>query len=757
MPSLLDILGYAGNALDLPGSSVRDLLTGNNPFDQWLTPFSDGNRATGRDVLHARFGVSENEETGMSGWLDNPMEGVKDIAGFGAEMLLDPTNLIPGGAILKALKGRKAAKVANAGIDAENLANAGKYSMVNPKVAGRPEVPTSPTLPEGIPELQPGFARAVHWASPENVDQIRESGLDYSRQGMLSSTAQVWGDGSKVNYSPPNDPRFSGGQAVIFDFPEGELRLHDNIARSPGVLDPKYFVGAVPGPKPQPKNPMTAAPNWKDQVADLESRKDDLLYSAGAYEENMGAGVLFDEISIARGEGLTDGTMASLDRAGYRAEYDDLSRQVESLRAENPMKRLGYTPGGEDPMFPGKETMHHGGHDMSASATEQHPYGIFDLGRLKTGEGANIFSPGAYKADVEATSARYQEIVQDKLDEEFYRGESALAKYFEPGKTLLQGYMGERVDRVLEFKPGGNGEQWAVKVQGMAEDSQGVYRPSGQPRWHSTVPDRPEMYKLLGKNPNRARLYKYDTPLGTKDSFMKWEGGIHDQPPAAQEFINSNPTVQKFDQYASLQENTDAARREIATLKKQYGIDPLTPVKDGDPTPLLEARRRLQESIQGELAFKAEMTGTGGIHPYYFDQMADKLWTGEDLAQVLMGNRPADATLADTAGLKAAGVPGMKNLAGSTRGQTYNYAIWDQDLLNQMRVREIDGQRMPINPTTMVEQQAVPARRGIAEDDLLDMTNPMREKMEVPNAMKPIVAGAVFHLLARQNNYGGAF
>jgi hypothetical protein len=496
---------------------------------------------------------------------------------------------------------------------------------------------------------------------------------------------------------------------------------------------------------------MTAAPNWKDQISELGAQRHDLISQAETAEGGFGAASIF-------AEAFGDDYIADLlTRGGVKDQYDALGKQMDAIRAENPMKRLGYTPGGEDPMFPGKETMHHGGHDMSASATEQHPYGIFDLGRLKTGEGANIFSPGAYKADVEATSARYQEIVQDKLDEEFYRGESALAKYFEPGKTLLQGYMGERVDRVLEFKPGGNGEQWAVKVQGMAEDSQGVYRPSGQPRWHSTVPDRPEMYKLLGKNPNRARLYKYDTPLGTKDSFMKWEGGIHDQPPAAQEFINSNPTVQKFDQYASLQENTDAARREIATLKKQYGIDPLTPVKDGDPTPLLEARRRLQESIQGELAFKAEMTGTGGIHPYYFDQMADKLWTGEDLAQVLMGNRPADATLADTAGLKAAGVPGMKNLAGSTRGQTYNYAIWDQDLLNQMRVREIDGQRMPINPTTMVEQQAVPARRGIAEDDLLDMTNPMREKMEVPNAMKPIVAGAVFHLLARQNNYGGAF
>ena len=81
MPSMFDYLGYAGNALDLPASSLRDLLTGNNPFDQWATPFSDRNRATGRDVLSPFLGA--NEETGFAGWADNPMEGLKDIAGFG--------------------------------------------------------------------------------------------------------------------------------------------------------------------------------------------------------------------------------------------------------------------------------------------------------------------------------------------------------------------------------------------------------------------------------------------------------------------------------------------------------------------------------------------------------------------------------------------------------------------------------------------------------------------------------------------------
>lgn len=137
MASLMDILAGAGNLLDLPGSSLRDILSGRDPFDQWATPFSDGNRATGRDVLEPFLGA--NEETGMAGWMDNPMEGFKDVAGFGLEMLTDPTNFLPLSAVGKALRGRRAARSANAATIAER---GGRYAMVNPRM-----------LAEEIPEV----------------------------------------------------------------------------------------------------------------------------------------------------------------------------------------------------------------------------------------------------------------------------------------------------------------------------------------------------------------------------------------------------------------------------------------------------------------------------------------------------------------------------------------------------------------------------------------------------------------------------
>ncbi len=139
--SLLDILGYAGNLLDLPGSSVRDLLSGNNPFDQWATPFSGDRRASGRDVLTSWGLTAPNEETGMSGWLQNPIEGFRDLAGFGFEMATDPTNLIPAGWFGKALKGRKAARTANAAADGLQTT---RYGFVNPKVAAREMAPENP-------------------------------------------------------------------------------------------------------------------------------------------------------------------------------------------------------------------------------------------------------------------------------------------------------------------------------------------------------------------------------------------------------------------------------------------------------------------------------------------------------------------------------------------------------------------------------------------------------------------------------------
>lgn len=84
----LSAVGALGNALDLPGSMVRDVVAGKNPLDQILTPFSDENRITGRQLLE-KMGARRNRETGLGGWTD-PKEAALDLGGFGLEIILDP-------------------------------------------------------------------------------------------------------------------------------------------------------------------------------------------------------------------------------------------------------------------------------------------------------------------------------------------------------------------------------------------------------------------------------------------------------------------------------------------------------------------------------------------------------------------------------------------------------------------------------------------------------------------------------------------
>jgi hypothetical protein len=85
----LGAVASVGNFLDLPGSSIRDILAGQNPFDQWMSPLTDKNRTSGRQLLE-KYGMRANRETGMSGWLSDPGEGLRDLAGFATEVLLDP-------------------------------------------------------------------------------------------------------------------------------------------------------------------------------------------------------------------------------------------------------------------------------------------------------------------------------------------------------------------------------------------------------------------------------------------------------------------------------------------------------------------------------------------------------------------------------------------------------------------------------------------------------------------------------------------
>lgn len=106
--SLLNAAGAAGNVLDLPGSSVRDALSGRNPLDQWMTPLTDKNRTSGRDLLRVH-GLAGSKDT----WGNF-------AGGMLAEAAMDPLNFIPGMSVAKAAKAKGAAQAANRGIDAAN-------------------------------------------------------------------------------------------------------------------------------------------------------------------------------------------------------------------------------------------------------------------------------------------------------------------------------------------------------------------------------------------------------------------------------------------------------------------------------------------------------------------------------------------------------------------------------------------------------------------------------------------------------------
>lgn len=109
----LGAVASVGNFLDLPGSSVRDLLAGENPFDQWLTPLSDENRVTGRQLLERRLGMRKNRETGISGWLSDPGEGLRDLAGFAAEIVTDPFGPVTKGLMAGTSAGKALAQSAS--------------------------------------------------------------------------------------------------------------------------------------------------------------------------------------------------------------------------------------------------------------------------------------------------------------------------------------------------------------------------------------------------------------------------------------------------------------------------------------------------------------------------------------------------------------------------------------------------------------------------------------------------------------------
>jgi len=80
-------LERVGSVLDLPGSMVRDVIGGENPFDQLLSPTSPQNRLEGRDLLR-KWGLAGDEDN----WKNM-------LGGLGVDVALDPLTWLTFGTI----------------------------------------------------------------------------------------------------------------------------------------------------------------------------------------------------------------------------------------------------------------------------------------------------------------------------------------------------------------------------------------------------------------------------------------------------------------------------------------------------------------------------------------------------------------------------------------------------------------------------------------------------------------------------------
>ena len=234
MGALFNLLSGAGAALDLPGSTLRDIAGGMNPFDQWMTPFSWDNRLTGRDLLR-QYGAAGSEDT----WGNF-------AAGTGIEMLSDlPAAMLTGG-LYSALKGggKQALRSASKPFEqtaSRSLRRAGTIDPTPPVSAAR-QIPDIEGVLDDAMKLPPpreGYGRVWHGTQADNIDRIRTEGVRTGKElgGTAENAPTVFG------YS---DPHFRFGDAVVaIDVPAADIVRAGKEARILRSVSPDEIAGIL--------------------------------------------------------------------------------------------------------------------------------------------------------------------------------------------------------------------------------------------------------------------------------------------------------------------------------------------------------------------------------------------------------------------------------------------------------------------------------------------------------------------------------
>lgn len=220
---VLSGLGAVGNLLDLVtgASSLRDVLAGQNPFDQFLSPFSHENRTSGGDLLD-RWGLMNKNASGVGPF----------AARLGTEMLFDPIGTFGTfgtGAYTKA--GRVASR---AGL----MKNLGKAAPTVGKRVGRLRTSlgslidvSGPGAREAAEETAERMGLIPGVSLPELVGDVNPRQIRDAFRAVQASNPDLLQGISRIELLPPGRP-----ENAIIDTVEGVLRINPDKPLSAGTL-----------------------------------------------------------------------------------------------------------------------------------------------------------------------------------------------------------------------------------------------------------------------------------------------------------------------------------------------------------------------------------------------------------------------------------------------------------------------------------------------------------------------------------------
>lgn len=261
-------LAWLGESLDKPGAAIRGVLGGE--FEQLLNliPFSDTmglthveDRVSGRDLLE-KLGMVAKNKPGLAGWSD----AGGDVAGFGAEVLLDPLTYATfglnqagkaaravgvlgrgtrvermGGSLNKLLAAlpaaeriEKAAQIEKIAGGAEQFARMGDESLQGLVNLGIPFTGIEKTF--GTGELAQKFAGRLdtgsNWLKSTRPVRAARAAFDPTVQGQYPAMGQEAG---VLGYDAKKAGRIAGSEGT-YQFEQRMDEIHDIFDESFGEM-----------------------------------------------------------------------------------------------------------------------------------------------------------------------------------------------------------------------------------------------------------------------------------------------------------------------------------------------------------------------------------------------------------------------------------------------------------------------------------------------------------------------------------------